>query len=375
MSKVINVEVLDNRYTKHQIPKSDGTLRNIYAPVSGLKENQWFYLKEFERIYNSKISVCATGFRHKYSVVKNALIHRRNDVFYMFDIANFFDNITFETISHFIKTIRLTSEEKALFYRNDVNVKEWIINFIKDDCVSDVRLDYEDGTSKTHKALVQGSPTSPLLSNLVMRDFDKNMYAYCKENGYTYTRYADDITISSKKKENGFEPQIIMGWLEKQIQTYLTEFVPYSNLMVKKSKTRTQTLEDGKPVKVTGIYIKKENWSHRNNYLSTGRDYNEEMVYLARQWSLRGKQSDSDLSKQLAGKIAWFMQVNRQRHSDYTYYAFLLERIMYHKFETNRYKKMIEFGQIKKVDRCSKSESLRRAYTIYKSMIYMLNQM
>ncbi len=49
--------------------------------------------------------------------------------------------------------------------------------------------------------LPQGSPASGLISNLVMKPFDGVIMEFCKENGLSYTRYSDDIVISSKKND------------------------------------------------------------------------------------------------------------------------------------------------------------------------------
>ena len=49
--------------------------------------------------------------------------------------------------------------------------------------------------------LPQGAPTSPMLSNLVCTDFDNQVQAIATHNGLTYTRYADDIALSSKSDE------------------------------------------------------------------------------------------------------------------------------------------------------------------------------
>lgn len=45
--------------------------------------------------------------------------------------------------------------------------------------------------------LPMGAPTSPMLSNLLMREFDRDMAARCQIDHATYSRYADDIFISS----------------------------------------------------------------------------------------------------------------------------------------------------------------------------------
>jgi RNA-directed DNA polymerase len=46
--------------------------------------------------------------------------------------------------------------------------------------------------------LPQGAPTSPMLANLVMRMFDERVEALALQEGWTYTRYADDLAFSRR---------------------------------------------------------------------------------------------------------------------------------------------------------------------------------
>jgi RNA-directed DNA polymerase len=48
--------------------------------------------------------------------------------------------------------------------------------------------------------LPQGSPTSPVLSNLVFMREDLALETWSRSNGWLYTRYADDLTFSSEKE-------------------------------------------------------------------------------------------------------------------------------------------------------------------------------
>ena len=49
-----------------------------------------------------------------------------------------------------------------------------------------------------HKGYLSiGSPSSPMLSNLIMTQFDELMYQYCTGHNVIYTRYADDLAFSN----------------------------------------------------------------------------------------------------------------------------------------------------------------------------------
>ncbi|WP_132225850.1 reverse transcriptase domain-containing protein [Albibacterium bauzanense] len=64
--------------------------------------------------------------------------------------------------------------------------------------------------------LPQGSPVSPVLSNLICRSLDTEFARLCEEFKCHYTRYAGDITISTRIKtflvflEVGIELQLII---------------------------------------------------------------------------------------------------------------------------------------------------------------------
>lgn len=58
---------------------------------------------------------------------------------------------------------------------------------------------------RTHRMghLPQGAPTSPMLANLAVRLFDKAVQEIADAYGLTFTRYADDIALSSKDQSFG----------------------------------------------------------------------------------------------------------------------------------------------------------------------------
>lgn len=50
-------------------------------------------------------------------------------------------------------------------------------------------------------SLPQGAPTSPLLANLAVRALDEEIQAIAREHGLVYTRYADDIALSTVRPD------------------------------------------------------------------------------------------------------------------------------------------------------------------------------
>lgn len=286
-----NIKLSDDRFTTFEIPKSNGKKRLIHSPNPKLMYITKSVAKAVDNEFKPHNS--ATGFRHKYDVIRNALIHRRSDYFFMFDIKNFFESITRETVS------RKLNEQYAL--------------------LSTFEFVNEKTKEKTFR-LVQGSPSSPIISNIVMADFDRTICKRVNKLGFTYTRYADDITISCKKEDLIDENVIItLGVLRKYVAYALKRYIPFSKLELNDSKTRMEVLKPNLPVKVVGIFINKEEQAHKNNWLSTGKEYNEALVKSARDIArniLNSKVIAQPINtkriESFLGKLNWFIQVNRK---------------------------------------------------------------
>ena len=77
--------------------------------------------------------------------------------------------------------------------------------------------------------LPQGTNMSPMLTNTLMMDFDSKFSAFCKNNNLVYTRYADDMLISSKDKFNFMYVQNVAINMLKELDY---------NFTIKKEKTR-----------------------------------------------------------------------------------------------------------------------------------------
>ncbi|SFR18908.1 reverse transcriptase family protein [Poseidonocella sedimentorum] len=94
--------------------------------------------------------------------------------------------------------------------------------------------------------LPQGAPTSPMLANLAMVDFDKSVEDVANSFGLTYTRYADDLTFSTKSDAFSREvAQKVISEVYKVIRRF--SFEP--NL------TKTQVVPPGARRVVLGLLV------------------------------------------------------------------------------------------------------------------------
>lgn len=175
------VETLGTPYTKEyiqfRIPKSSGGTRLIKAPVDELKELQKNIANMIQNNYRVLPHNAAYAYMRGRCAYDALVTHQRNNArwFLKLDIKDFFPSITKEVLMNklpFIYPLNELSEDEM----------EQLIDIATDE-----------------GSLPQGSPLSPLLSNLVMLEFDKLLTTKIRrfENQtYTYTRYADDMLIS-----------------------------------------------------------------------------------------------------------------------------------------------------------------------------------
>jgi retron-type reverse transcriptase len=111
------------------------------------------------------------GFVHGKNIRTNAEPHLAKKVILKIDIKDFFESIT-----------KMHVENVFLDLGCSRQIAEYLAKLVTID-----------------EKLVQGIVVSPLISNLAFAITDLRLSHYCNENNLTYTRYADDITISSEE--------------------------------------------------------------------------------------------------------------------------------------------------------------------------------
>lgn len=104
--------------------------------------------------------------------------------------------------------------------------------------------------------LPQGAPTSPLLSNLVMTQFDMKMGEIAQQEGLVYTRYADDLYLSTINKN--FNRKKALSII-KQIYDLLRAFKFKPNYAKTKiSSPRAKKIVLGLVVESNGVFLQKK---------------------------------------------------------------------------------------------------------------------
>lgn len=161
----------EHNYRTFKVPKKSGGYRNISAPHICLKNVQESLAQYIDKKY--EFLDCQYGFIKNRSIVDNAVLHKKAKYILNIDLKNFFPSINFGRV-------------RGIFMAKPFNFPKEVATILaKISCY--------------HNELPQGSPCSPSLSNIVCYTLDQKMMNMSVQYGFTYSRYADDITISSDR--------------------------------------------------------------------------------------------------------------------------------------------------------------------------------
>lgn len=218
-------------YKEFEIPKRSGGTRRITAPVGKLKDVQKCISAILAPYY--QLPECVHGFAEGRSVATNAIQHIGKNYVLNIDLKDFFQTITYTRVHKVLQELGFNEEVSDIISRI-CTIPMW-----------------DEERQMWRNSLPQGSPASPLLSNIVCRSLDQRMTALAKRYGLNYSRYADDITFSSKHSVYAQEGEFMRD---------LERIVTSSGFTINDKKTRLQ--KKGARQEVTGLIVGE----HINTY-------------------------------------------------------------------------------------------------------------
>lgn len=238
------------KYTSFCISKKSGGTRQILAPCPALK---WLQGRLLELLYVCEDDINAasgyirnlhSGFRRDINIYENAEVHRGKRYVFNLDIENFFDQYNFGRVRGFF-----------------INDRDFSLNPTVATTIAQIAC--------FNNVLPQGSPTSPHIANLLTQFFDNRMARFLRPRRCGYTRYADDITISTNVREFPAEvairtPTDPQGW---SIAPELAAIFARANLPPNPSKTRMSLYSSRQAV--TGLVVNQRPNVTREYYLQT----------------------------------------------------------------------------------------------------------
>ncbi|WP_051884820.1 retron St85 family RNA-directed DNA polymerase [Chryseobacterium luteum] len=174
-----------SHYHVFEIPKKSGGKRKISAPKPQLRHFQHWIL---ENILNKiPVGEVVHGFTIKKSIVTNAESHLKKDIIINIDLQDFFPSISYKRVKGLFSKLGYSEQLSTIFALvcTQAHTEEVLLDDVK------------YFVHKGERFLPQGSPASPAISNIIAYKLDKRLQGLAAKYGFTYTRYADDLTFSA----------------------------------------------------------------------------------------------------------------------------------------------------------------------------------
>lgn len=270
-----------SRYNSFSIPKKSGGTRSIMAPAYKLKTIQKCINEVLLSLFTPHRS--AYGFVLGKSVADNAKVHVAKNFVYNVDLKDFFPSISFRRVKTVLELppFNLKDEKEPLGF------------LIANLCCHE-------------GCLPQGAPTSPTLSNIICQRLDRKLEKLAKSHNAYYTRYADDISFSSR-----------LDVFDDRFRVKLKRIIQKEeNFELNFAKERKQDWRVRQ--EVTGLVV--------NQKTNVPKEYIKDIRYWLRTWEKFGfEKTQKDFLQRYRLKKGF------HRNSSYLpfFYAYLLGKINY----------------------------------------------
>ncbi|PKG38452.1 reverse transcriptase domain-containing protein [Psychromonas sp. Urea-02u-13] len=212
----------EKEYTKVNIGREKIGSKEILKASDKLQSYLRFlnnYIFQYADINKNVVYSYRKG-ANTYQAVKK---HSDNNFFFQTDIKGFFKNV------------------------KSADIKFILENNLHNTPISDLKK-YEErilSIVTVNDTLPVGFASSPILTNSLLKDFDNELENYCTQNDIVYTRYSDDLILSSKVKDSLID-------IEKMISNILNKFF---NDSFQLNKEKTKLTHKGNKIKILGMVI------------------------------------------------------------------------------------------------------------------------
>lgn len=286
------IDTAPHRYKVHTIAKRHNRgLRTIAQPKAEIKTLQRFVVNEY--LKELPVHKAATAYIKNCSIKDHASPHASNKYLLKLDFKDFFNSILSEDFYIYLtKNSNFEAEDIDLL----VNLMFWLPR------------------GKTQKILSIGAPSSPHLSNLLMYEFDCNLHDYCQNLNITYTRYADDLALSTDT------PKLLDSALNYIIS--LCDSIEHPKLQLNIEKTIFTSKKWSRSL--TGVVLSND------GKISLGRDKKRILRATAFNYSI-GKLNEKQIST-LRGNLAFAHSIDPK----------FVEKIK-HMIGANLFNKLVQF--------------------------------
>ena len=315
------------------IPKDNGDKRALGIPTVIDRIIQQAIVQVLSPIYEKQFSETSYGFRLNRScemaIIK--LLEYFNDGYTWIvdiDLQKFFDMVCHDKlISIIMKTIH-DGELVSL-------IRKYLVSGVMENGV----------VSPTKIGTPQGGNLSPLLSNIMLNELDKEL----EKRGLRFTRYADDciIVVQSEKAAN-------------RVMTSITKFIEKKlGLKVNAEKSKVARPNQIKYLGF-GFYVKNEKWRPKPHLKSIQKFKRKLKQITKRSWSISLEKRIIKLNQVIRGWVNYFRIADMSSYME-SIGAHVRRRIrciIWKQWKTceNRYKWLLKLG-------VSKDKAKRTAYS------------